>query len=329
MATQSGPAVSPTARRVPSVPQSQSVFSRLRRYIGRNGTYFLMALPGLLLVLIFAYGPMPGVAIAFKNFKFNLGIWDSPWVGLNNFKFLVATPLTGRVLLNTVFMNALFIVTGTVGAIALALLMNEVHGKLRARFYQSSMFFPSFLSVVIISYFVFAFLNTDNGVINRMLVNTGAEPVVWYQSPEYWPGILVTVNLWRGVGMGSVIYLATIIGINPEFYEAARIDGANKWHQIRYITLPMLVPVVTILTLLAIGRIFFADFGLFYIVTRDTPALYKTTDVIDTFVYRALRQLGDIGMAAAAGFAQSVIGFILVVVANLIVKRIDPDKSLF
>lgn len=329
MATSSGSAVRPVTTRAAGLNQPKSVLYRLRRYVKQNGTYFLMALPGLLLILIFAYGPMPGIVIAFKNFRYNLGLWDSPWVGLNNFKFLVATPLTGRVLVNTLFMNALFIVTGTVGAIGLALLMNEVHGRLRARFYQSAMFFPSFLSVVIISYFVFAFLNTDNGVVNRLLVNTGNEPVVWYQSPEYWPGILVTVNLWRGVGISSVIYLATIIGINPEFYEAARIDGANKWHQIRYITLPMLVPVVTILTLLAIGRIFFADFGLFYVVTRDTPALYKTTDVIDTFVYRALRQLSDTGMAAAAGFAQSVIGFILVVVANLIVKRIDPDKSLF
>ena len=226
-------------------------------------------------------------------------------------------------------MNALFIVTGTLGAIGVALLMNEVHGQFRSRIYQSSMFFPNFISIVIVSYFVFAFLSTDQGLVNNILKSAGAEPILWYQSPEYWPVILVIVNVWKGVGVGSIIYLATMIGINPEFYEAARIDGANKLEQIRYITLPLLVPVITILTLLSIGRIFYADFGLFYIVTRDTTTLYPTTDVIDTFVYRALRQLGDVGMAAAAGFTQSVIGFVLVLVSNLVVRKIDPDKALF
>ena len=309
--------------------QVKALWKRLKVFLDKNGTYMLMALPGVLLIFIFAYAPMPGVVIAFKNLKFNLGIWGSEWVGLNNFGYLVATPSTGRVLFNTIFMNALFIVTGTIGAIGVALLMNEVHGMFRSRIYQSSMFFPNFISIVVVSYFVFAFLSTDQGLINNILKKQGAEPVLWYQSPEYWPAILVIVNIWKGVGVGSIIYLATIIGINPEFYEAARIDGANKLEQIRFITLPLLVPVITILTLLSIGRIFYADFGLFYIVTRDTPALYPTTDVIDTFVYRALRQLGDVGMAAAAGFAQSVIGFVLVLVSNLVVRKVDPDKALF
>lgn len=307
----------------------KSFLERVKVYFKRNGTYMLMALPGVFLIFIFAYAPMPGIAIAFKNLKFNLGIWGSDWVGLNNFGYLVATPLTGRVLFNTLFMNTLFIVSGTVGAILVALLMNEVHGRFRSRIYQSSMFFPNFLSIVIVSYFVFAFLSTDAGLVNNIIRSVGGEEVQWYSSPEYWPAILVIVNLWKGVGVGSIIYLATIISINPEFYEAAKIDGANKLQQIRFITLPLLVPVITILTLLAIGRIFYADFGLFYIVTRDTPALYSTTDVIDTFVYRALRQLGDVGMAAAAGLAQSLIGFVLVLVSNLVVKKIDPEKALF
>ena len=302
---------------------------RLKLFLAKNGTYMLMALPGVALIFIFAYAPMPGIVIAFKNLKFNLGIWGSDWVGLNNFGYLVATPLTGRVVFNTLFMNALFIVSGTIGSILVALLMNEVHGKFRSRIYQSSMFFPNFLSIVIVSYFVFAFLSTDQGLVNNIIKSTGGEPQQWYASPEYWPAILVIVNIWKGVGVGSIIYLATMIGINPEFYEAARIDGANKLAQIRFITLPLLVPVITILTLLAIGRIFYADFGLFYIVTRDTPGLYSTTDVIDTFVYRALRQLGDVGMAAAAGLAQSVIGFILVLVSNAVVRKIDPEKALF
>jgi putative aldouronate transport system permease protein len=302
---------------------------RLKLYLERNGTFMLMALPGVVLIFIFAYAPMPGIVIAFKNLKFNLGIWGSDWVGLNNFGYLVATPLTGRVLFNTLFMNTLFIVTGTVGAIGVALLMNEVHGHFRARVYQSAMFFPNFISIVVVSYFVFAFLSTDQGLVNNILRSSGVEPVQWYSSPEYWPVILVIVNIWKGVGVGSIIYLATIVGINPEFYEAAKIDGANKLDQIRFITLPLLIPVITILTLLSIGRIFYADFGLFFIVTRDTPALYPSTDVIDTFVYRALRQLGDIGMAAAAGLAQSLIGFILVIVSNMVVRKVDPEKSLF
>ena len=318
-----------TVAPVSAAMQVKTWWKRLKMFLDKNGTYMLMALPGVVLIFIFAYAPMPGVVIAFKNLKFNLGIWGSEWVGLNNFGYLIATPSTGRVIFNTLFMNALFIVTGTIGSIVVALLMNEVHGLFRSRIYQSSMFFPNFISIVIISYFVFAFLSTDQGLVNNVLKSSGAEPILWYQSPEYWPAILVIVNIWKGVGVGSIIYLATIIGINPEFYEAARIDGANKWAQIRYITLPLLVPVITILTLLSIGRIFYADFGLFYIVTRDTPALYSTTDVIDTFVYRALRQLGDVSMAAAAGFMQSVIGFVLVLVSNMVVRKIDPDKSLF
>ncbi|MCL4505644.1 MAG: ABC transporter permease subunit [Chloroflexi bacterium] len=327
MATSSGSVVR-SAIPARSVPR-QSFWLRLKLFLSKNGTYMLMALPGVALIFIFAYAPMPGIVIAFKDLKFNLGVWGSPWVGLNNFGYLVATPLTGRVLFNTLFMNALFIVTGTAGAIGVALLMNEVHGHFRSRVYQSAMFFPNFISVVVVSYFVFAFLSTDAGLVNNILKSSAMEPVQWYSSPEYWPVILVTVNLWKGVGVGSIIYLATIVSINPEFYEAARIDGANKLDQIRFITLPLLVPVITILTLLAIGRIFYADFGLFFIVTRDTPALYPTTDVIDTFVFRALRQLGDIGMAAAAGLAQSVIGFILVIISNMVVRKVDPEKSLF
>ena len=316
-----------------AVPSGQvpnkSFWTPLKLFLDKNGTYMLMALPGAALIFIFAYAPMPGIIIAFIDLKFNLGPWASPWVGLDNFGYLIATPLTGRVLFNTLFMNAMFIITGTMGAIGVALLMNEVHGKFRARIYQSAMFFPNFISIVVVSYFVFAFLSTDEGLVNNLLKSIGVEPMQWYSSPEYWPVILIIVSIWKGVGVSSIIYLATMVGINPEFYEAAKIDGASKLDQIRYITLPLLVPVITILTLLAIGRIFYADFGLFFIVTRNTPALYPTTDVIDTFVYRSLIQLNDVGMSAAAGLAQSVIGFILVIISNMVVRKVDPEKSLF
>jgi putative aldouronate transport system permease protein len=318
-----------TQPRAGNAAPRKTLLKRLRAYFAKSGVFWLMALPGLILIFIFAYAPLPGIAIAFKNYKFNLGIWGSEWAGFNNFGYLFATHLTSRVIFNTLFMNALFIITGTIGGIILALLMYEVQHKLRARFYQSAFFFPSFISAVVISYFAFAFLSSDTGMINRVLAQLGMEPVPWYSSPEYWPAILVLINLWKGVGLGSILYLAGMLGINPEFYEAARIDGASKLKQIVYITLPLIAPIIVITTLLAIGRIFYADFGMFYVVTRNTPQLYPTTDVIDTFVFRSLRQLGDVGMAAAAGFMQSVIGFVLVIFSNLIVRRLDPDKALF
>lgn len=300
-----------------------------RRDLRKTLTLLLMGAPGLLLLFVFVYLPMAGIVIAFTNYKFDRGVFGSEWVGLNNFKFLFATNDTLRVTWNTVFMNGLFIVTGTVASITVAILMNEVHTKLRARFYQSAMFFPYFISMVVVSYFVFAFLSTDDGLINRFLMSIGSEPVSWYRSPQHWPIILIIVNLWKGVGVGSIIYLAGILAISPEIFEAARMDGASKLQQIRYITLPLLTPVIIILVLLSIGNIFRADFGLFYTVTRDQPQLYPTTDVIDTFVFRALRKSGDISLAAAAGFYQALVGFILVLVANWTVKRVDPDRSLF
>lgn len=300
-----------------------------RRDIRKTLTLLLMGAPGLLLLFVFVYLPMAGIVIAFTNYKFDKGVFGSDWVGLNNFKFLFATSDTLRVTWNTLFMNGLFIITGTVASIAVAILMNEVHTKLRARLYQSAMFFPYFISMVVVGYFVFAFLSTDDGLINRFLTSIGAKPVSWYRSPQHWPAILVIVNLWKGVGVGSIIYLAGILAISPEIFEAARIDGATKGQQIIYITLPLLTPIIVILVLLSIGNIFRADFGLFFTVTRDQPQLYPTTDVIDTFVYRALRKSGDISLAAAAGFYQSIVGFILVLVANWVVRRVDPDRSLF
>lgn len=302
---------------------------RVQAYFARNGIYWLMALPGLILLLLFAYGPLPGIIIAFKNYKFNLGITGSEWVGLKNFEFLVRTPIATRVLINTLVMNALFIFSGTVVSFILALLLNEIHHTLRARFFQSAMFFPYFLSAVIVSYLVFALLSTDNGLVNHTLINLGQEPVSWYSEAEYWPAILTSISLWKGAGFGSILYLAGMLSINSEYYEAARIDGANKIQQIVSITLPLVSPIIVIQVLLAIGRIFYADFGLFYVVTRDQAAIRTATEVIDTYVYRALRTLGDTGMAAATGFAQSLIGFFLVLLSNFIVRRIDPDKSLF
>ena len=299
------------------------------RLLRKNLPFLLMGAPGFLLLVVFSYLPMFGVIIAFKNYRAVQGIWGSEWVGLKNFDFLFGTPAWQRITFNTIFLNAIFIVTGLIGAIGLALLLNEVRLKFATRIYQTVIFFPFIISWVIVGYFSFALLNFETGLINKVVVALGIEPFAWYNTPEYWPAILTVTNLWKGVGYGSVIYLAAMLGINPEYYEAAMLDGANRWHQIRYITLPFLVPIVIITTLLAIGRIFYADFGMFFYVTRDSPLLYPTTDVIDTYVFRALRVNADIGMASATGLYQSLVGFALVMVSNWIVKQIDPDRSLF
>lgn len=299
------------------------------RLLRKNLPFLLMGAPGFLLLVVFSYLPMFGVVIAFKNYKAVQGIWGSAWVGLKNFEFLFRTPDLQRITTNTLFLNTLFIVTGLIGAIGLALLLNEVRVKVATRIYQTVIFFPFIISWVIVGYFSFALLNFETGLVNNVARWLGIEPVSWYNTPEYWPAILTITNLWKGVGYGSVIYLAAMLGINQEYYEAAMLDGANKLQQMRYITLPFLVPIMIITTLLAIGRIFYADFGMFFYVTRDSKLLYPTTDVIDTYVFRALRVNADIGMAAATGLYQSVVGFVLVLLSNWVVKRIDPERSLF
>ena len=319
----------PGARRPAEQVAGASGLQRFTRSLRRNMPFLVMGSPGLLLLIIFSYLPMFGVIIAFKDFRANLGIFGSDWVGFKNFDFLFRSPALARITTNTLMLNALFIFTGLIAAVGLALLLNEVRLKIAARAYQTVVFFPYFISWVIVGYFSFALLNSDNGLINRTIEATGGEGVAWYSSPKYWPWILMLTNIWKGVGYGSVIYLAAMLGINQEYFEAAMLDGANKLQQIRYITLPHLVPIMIIMTLLAIGRIFYADFGLFYYVTRDNSLLYSTTDVIDTYVYRALRVNADIGMAAAAGLYQSVVGFVLILVSNWLVKRVNPDRSLF
>jgi putative aldouronate transport system permease protein len=313
------------------IPASQKVPSRRKRAFRKNATLFLMGSPGLLLLFLFSYIPMFGLVIAFQNYKAFQGIWGSAWVGLDNFHFLFSTQDAWHITYNTLFMNALFIIVNLLFSLLLALLLNEIRDKspLLARFYQSTLFFPYFISWVIVGYFVFALLNVDNGLLNRLLTSFHITPVDWYSSPQYWPLILTLVNLWKGVGFGCIIYLAGIVAINPEYLEAAQLDGANTLQKIRYITLPLIKPIIIITTLLAIGRIFYADFGLFYQVPRDNSLLYPATDVIDTYVYRSLTTIGDVGMASAAGFYQSIVGFTLVILANWVVRRTDPDKALF
>lgn len=290
---------------------------------------WLMAFPGIAIVFVFNYLPMFGLILAFKDYKIADGILGSKWAGIDNFKYLFSTRDAWNITYNTLFLNSLFIVTGTAGGILVALLVNEVRNKWLVKFYQSAMFLPYFISWVIVSYFVYSLLSYDMGMINSILSSFGIERVQWYNEPQLWPAILTIVNLWKGVGYGSVIYLAGIMGIDGELYEAATIDGASKLQQVMKITLPLLSPLIITLTLMSIGRIFFADFGLFYNVTLDNGGLYSTTNVIDTYVFRALKFSGDVGMASAAGFYQAFVGFLLVLASNLFVKKINPERALF
>jgi len=316
----------PTGGRVP--PRRPTA---LRRAAAKHGALLLMMTPGLLLLTVFNYAPMIGLVIAFKNYLAYQGLWGSEWVGFQNFQYLFATSDAWHITYNTLVMNGLFILTVLVGSIGIALLLNEIRdtGTWLPRFYQSTLFVPYVLSYVLISYFVFALLSADTGLIDRLLTSVGLPSVDWYSSPEPWRVILTLVNLWKNAGFWSIVYLAGMLAINPEYYEAARIDGASRLAQIRTITLPLLLPLIIINLLLSVGRIFYADFGLFYQVPQNSGLLYSTTDVIDTYVFRALTVTGNVGMAAAAGFYQAVVGFTLVVVANWVVRRIDPDRALF
>lgn len=286
----------------------------------------------MLHIIVFQYLTLPFLVIAFQDYRHVDGILGSKWVGFKNFEFLFGGGGKGwEITRHVLLYNATFIVLGTVLALAVAILLAEVHRSLASRFYQTALFFPQFISWVIIAYFGYALLHTQNGMLNGVLVALGQEPVDWYRQPQYWPVILVISSVYRGLGAGAAMYLAGILRINPEYFEAAQVDGANKWQQIRHITLPSLAPLVTILVLLAIGGIFRADFGLFYQMPRQyaNPVLIRTTDVIDTYVFRALREGGQLKLATAAGLYQSVVGFVLVVAANWVVRRIDPDRSLF
>lgn len=288
-----------------------------------------MTLPGLLLVIIFSYIPMLGITVAFRDGRTVSGYFTGKWVGLDNFKFFFASQDAARITFNTVSMNFLFIITGTVGAVICALLLNELKNRTMVKIYQTIMFMPYFLSWVVIGFVSFAFLSVDNGYINSILAKLGMQPVDWYGNPDYWPVILTVVNLIKGLGYNAVVYFAGNLGIDQSLYEAAEIDGANKLRQIVHITLPLLTPLISVLVLLSIGKIFYADFGLFYYIPRETGVLFPKTDVIDTYVYRALRQLGNTGMSAAIALFQSIVGFVLVLASNLIAKKINPDNALF
>lgn len=290
----------------------------------------LMMVPAILVLAVHSYLPMFGVFIAFKNVNYVDGIWGSPWAGFDNFQFLFDSGSLWRITRNTIGYSLAFLVINLVVSVGIAVALNEVRSRLLGRAYQTVILMPYFLSMVVVSYLVYAFLNPTQGFMNVTVLRwLGLDQVFWYSEKDYWPYILTLVNAWHGVGIGAVVYIAAIAGIDPEYYEAAVIDGASKWKRIKHITLPTIRPVMIILTILQIGKIFNSDFGLFYQVTMDAGALYPTTDVVDTYVYRSLLEMNDIGMSSAAAFMQSVLGLLLVVATNYAVRRIDREQALF
>lgn len=307
----------------------QKVFKRFKM----NRELLLLSLPGAIWFFIFAYIPMFGIIVAFKQFRISGGfiesLINSKWVGLKNFEFLFKSSDAWIITRNTVLYNLVFIILGIVIPVIIAIMINEILSKKLAKFYQSAMFLPYFLSWVVVSYCLFAFLSPERGLVNGILQGFGMDRVAWYTEPKYWPWIIIFMSQWKGIGYNTVVYLASICGIDRTYYEAAMIDGATKWQQIKYITIPLLKPVITILFIMSIGKIFNSDFGLFYQLPKDSGALYPVTNVIDTYVYRGLMVMGEVGMSSAAAFYQSIVGFILIMISNFIVKKVDSDNALF
>lgn len=296
----------------------------------RQFPYYIMILPGVLYLFINNYIPMAGIFIAFKDIDFSLGIFKSKWVGFKNFEFLFKTSDAWIITRNTLLYNMAFIVLGTIVGVMMAVLLNELISARFRKVYQTVLLLPQLISMVVVAYIVYAFLNTESGFINYSLLKSiGADGINWYSEKKHWPFILVFVNTWKGAGYGCIVYLAAILGIDQSLYESARVDGAGKIRQIFSITLPLLKPTIITMVMMSIGRIFYSDFGLFYQVIMNSGALYDYTSTIDTYVYRALLQRNDLAMSSAAAVYQSVVGFVIIVAVNALVRKIDADNALF
>lgn len=290
---------------------------------------FIMGLPGLSYLFINNYMPLYGLVIAFKKFDYSKGITRSPWAGFSNFEYLFKTKDAWVITRNTIAYNLVFIVLNVVCCVALAIFLNEVRKKTSKKIYQTVILLPYLMSMVVVSYLAFAFLGDRTGLINSILKAIGLQSIQFYSTKGYWPFILTFVYMWRNIGYGTIIYLATLVGIDDSYYEAAELDGATKGQQIRFITLPMLKSTIIMLVTMSMGQIFRSDFGLFYQVPRNQGLLYSVTDTIDTYVFRALLQNGNIGLSSAAAFYQSIVCFIVILVFNGIINKVSKEDALF
>lgn len=303
----------------------KAFFKKVYKYCA----FLLMLTPAVIYTLLFAYYPMTGIVMAFKKYNYAGGIWGSPWNGLENFKFFFKSGQAGIVTRNTVLYNLLFIAVGTFTQVAVAIFLTEIHNKKFRKISQSMMFLPYFISWVIVGVMAFNIFCSDYGFMNRLIVALGGEKISFYTKPEVWPFILLFFNIWKGVGYGSVMYLAAIMGIDTSIYEAAAIDGANVFQRIFKVTIPMIMPTMVILLLMSVGGIFKGNFDMFYNLVGSNGLLYNYTDVIDTLAMRALISSNDFGMSAAIGLFQSVLCFITVTIVNKLVGLYDRDYALF
>lgn len=301
--------------------------------IQTNKELLILSAPGAIWFLAFAYLPLFGIFVAFKKFRlsgnFFTSLLKSDFVWFDNFKFLFSSGDAWIVLRNTILYNVTFIILGVALPVIVALLLNLLRNQKMLKIYQSAMFLPYFLSWVVVSYCLFAFLNPEKGYFNAVLQSFGKDGVSWYTEKKYWPFIIILMSQWKGIGYNTVVYLAAICGIDKTYYEAAVLDGATKWQQVKYVTLPLLKPVITILLIMAVGGIFKADFGLFFQLPKDSGPLYPVTNVLDTYIFRALKTNGELGMSSAAALFQSTVGFVLIMIANKIVSKVDSDNALF
>lgn len=321
---------------MPVMKASASARKKRRRFTKDDLELSLLSLPSTLWFIAFCYLPLFGIVFAFKNYKYKPGkgflyslFVHSKWVGLKNFEFLFRSPDLRNIFRNTIGYNIIFIIIGITIPVALAIMITQLRSRRLAKVCQTAVFLPHFLSWVVISYFVYAFLSTDKGLVNSLIQAFGGNRIMWYQEPKYWPFLLVFINTWKTFGYSMVVYMATITGIDQTLYESAVIDGASKWQQTVGITLPLLRPVISIMFILNVGHIFSTDFGLFYQVTRDSNSLINVTQTLDVYVYKALMESSNYNYSAAVSLLQNTLGCVLLVFANLAVKRIDPESGLF
>lgn len=291
--------------------------------------FYFMMLPGAVYLIFNNYIPMFGTVIAFKKLNFGKGIFRSEWCGLDNFKFLFASSDAWTIIRNTIGYNLVNIVLGTILGLAMAIMLNEIRSKCASKLYQSLVLLPYLMSWVVVSYLCYAFLSSESGLFNALLESWGKETVNWYNTKKYWPFILVFANIWKSIGYGMIVYYSSIVGISRDYFEAAKLDGANKWQQIKNITLPLVKPAVITMLILNIGMIFRSDFGLFYQLPRNSGALYDVTLTLDVYVFNALMKNNDFGMSGAAGFLQSVVGLIMIVASNAVIRRQSRESALF
>ena len=291
--------------------------------------FYLMGVPGFIYLLINNYMPLAGLQIAFKQFNYRDGMWGSKWNDFENFTYLLGSNDIKIILRNTILYNLIFIVVGMILGVAVAILLNEVRNKIAKQFYQTVILLPYLMSMVIVAYLAYAYLAPESGMINGILSALGMDKIDFYREAKFWPFILLFINQWKTIGFGMILYYSSLVGISKDYYEAAMLDGASKWQQIRYITLPLLKPTIITLLILNCGNIMRSDFGLFYQVPQNSGMLYSVTDTMDTYVYRMLMINNDIGVTSAAGFIQSIVGFVLVLTVNAIIRKLDKDNALF